>query len=128
MSIHVRMIIISLSIVPYLGFDKTSNLAFIGFYNVRLESYWVIMTTSLCAPSWLDKISVCALTVFVPYPLNVSDLCRNFIIGGYVIFPSLHCTISYPRTISAYNLFLSIPSPSVSTLYYVSSPSVSILD
>ena len=57
----------------------------------------------------------------------VSELCCHFLIDSYGIFPSLRCTISYSRTMSAYEFLISVFSPSVSTLYYVFYPSVSTL-
>ena len=50
---------------------------FIGFHNVLLASYWMVVTTSLCVTSWHDNVRACALTVFVPYPL------RKFILTSY---------------------------------------------
>ena len=46
-----------------------------------------------------------------------SDLCRYFLICGYGIFPSLWCTISYPRTMYTYDLWIYFSSYFVSTLY-----------
>ena len=42
-----------------------------------------------------------------------SDLRHHFLINIYGIFLSLHPAISYQRTISAYNIFLSVSSTSV---------------
>ena len=42
-------------------------------------------------------------------------------------FPSLYYTVSYLCTVSAYDLFHYVSSHSISTLYYFSSPSVSML-
>ena len=108
---------------------KTSYLTFIGCYNVRIEYSWVVMTTSVRAPSWHDNVRVCALTVFVLSSLNIfSDLRHHFLNDGYGIFPYLFRTISYPRSMFAYKLCIYVSSPYISTLDSVSSPSISTLD
>ena len=78
MSIRPRIIILPLSIVPYLGPTKTSDLTFIWFYNVWLESYRMVVTTSMSALSWSDDVHVCAVMVFVPYPLHKFRLLSSF--------------------------------------------------
>ena len=100
------MIIIYFSIVLYYCFTKTSELMFIGCHNVRLESCWMVVTASMHALSWHDDICACALTfLYHTHWLN-SDLRRHFIIDENGIFPSLRRTISYPYTMSAYDLFI----------------------
>ena len=47
MSILPCMNILHLFIVPYLGLNKTSDLKFIICYNVQLESYRMVVTTSV---------------------------------------------------------------------------------
>ena len=47
------------------------------------------------------------------------DLRCHFLIDGYVIFLSLHRTISYLRTMSAYGLCISVSSSVVFMLYPV---------
>ena len=54
--------------------------------------------------------------------------CRNFLIDGYGIFLSLCHTISYLRTMCAYDLILYVSFTFVSTLDLIFSPSVSIID
>ena len=43
---------------------------FIGRYNVQLESYRMVVTTSIYALSCRDDVCACSMTVFVPYPLH----------------------------------------------------------
>ena len=57
-----------------------------------------------------------------------SGLCFHLIIYGYRIFLPLNRTIYYLRTMSTYDLFISVSSTSVSTLDYTFSSSVSTLD
>ena len=94
------------------------------------------MTTYVRAPSRVSS----HIQKHIQY-IN-SDLRRNFLICGYGIFPSLRRAMSYPRTMSAYDLCIYFPFPFVSTLwrhcfvpfsfvstlYPVLSPSVSTLD
>ena len=89
------------------------------------------MTTYVCAPSRVSSHT---------HYIN-ADLCCRFLICGYGIFLPLRHTISYPRTMSAYDLciyfslpFVSIlwrhffvPFSFVSRLYPVLYPSVSTL-
>ena len=77
------------------------------------------MTTSVRAPAWCDSVRACAVTVLYHIHYINADVCRHFLIDSYGIFLSLRRTISYPRTLSAYNIFLSISYPSVSTLDYI---------
>ena len=78
MSIRARMIVIPLSIVLHYSITKTSNLTFIGCHNIQHQSCSMIVTTSVCAPSWHDNIHVCALTRFAPYPLHKFRLTLSF--------------------------------------------------
>ena len=78
MSIRSCMIIISLSIVSHFDLTKTTDLTFIGCHNVRLESYRMAVTSSVCASSWHDDANACTLTIFVPYPLNKFILTLSF--------------------------------------------------
>ena len=57
-----------------------------------------------------------------------SDLRRHFLIDGYGIFLFLYCTISYSRNMFAYDLLLYVYSNFFSTLDYVFSSSVYMLD
>ena len=96
------------------------------------------MTTSMRAPSWNDDVRACALTNLFSY----SDLRHYFLICGYEIFPSLLGTISYPQTMSVYDLCITfsfsfvstlwrhffVPFSLLSTLYPIMSPYVSTLD
>ena len=101
------MIIIPLSIVLHYCFTKKFDLTFIGFHNFWLQSCWMVVMTSVRAPSHVSS--------HIHY-IN-SDLRHNFFICGYGIFPSLRSTISYPRTMSAYDLCISFPLSFVSTLW-----------
>ena len=65
---------------------------------------------------------------FCTISTTYSDLSHHFLIDGYGIFPSLHHTISYTRTISAYNLCISVSFSFISTLHPVLYPPVSTLD
>ena len=122
------MIIIYFSIVLYYCFTKTSELMFIGCHNVRLESCWMVVTASMHALSWHDDICACALTfLYHTHWLN-SDLRRHFIIDENGIFPSLRRTISYPYTMSAYDLCIYFSLSFVSALYPVLYLTVSTLD
>ena len=116
-----RMIVILLSILPYIGITKIPNLTFIGCQNIRLESYCMVVTTSAHALSWRYNVHVCAVTVLYHTHYINSYIRRHFIIDGYGIFTSLRCNISYPCTMYAYNVLISISSPSVSTLYSITS-------
>ena len=78
MSIRPRMIILSLSIVHYLGFTKTPDLPFIGCYNIQLESHWMFVTTSVCALSRHEDVRACVVTVLVSYPLHKFILTLSF--------------------------------------------------
>ena len=64
------MIILTLSIVLHYCFTKTSDLTFIRFHNVRLQYFFMVVTTSMRAPSWHDNVSACGITHFVPYQLH----------------------------------------------------------
>ena len=82
-------------------------------FNLVWCSWWFmyvhhhVMTTCMCAPSRVSS--------HIHY-IN-SLLRRHFIIFGYSIFPSLHRSMSYPSTISAYDLCISFPFFFVSTLW-----------
>ena len=142
MSIHARMIIHHLSIVLHYSLIKTSDLTFIGCHNVRLQSCLMVVTTSVCAPSWHDNLFAFALTFLYHIHYINSDFRRHFLIDGYGVFPSSRRAKSYPRIISAYDLWISFPFSFVSTLWRhffvpfsfvytlhpVLSPSVSTLD
>ena len=78
MIIRARIIILSLSRVPHFGLTKTSELAFIRCHQVQLESYRMVVMTSMHAPSYHDDVRACALMVFVPYPLNKFILTWSF--------------------------------------------------
>ena len=110
----VRITNVLVKILSFLPLVITSNLKFIGCSFQRLRMRRNRMMTSVREP-W-------RFLYYIHY--IVSDLRCNFLIDGYGIFPSLRCTISYMRNISADNLFISISSPSVSTLNYISSPYV----
>ena len=58
--------------------DRRGYLALDHFYNVQLVYYWMIVTTSVCAPSWRNNVCACSLTVFVPYPLHTFRLMMSF--------------------------------------------------
>ena len=57
-----------------------------------------------------------------------SDFRRHFILDVYGIFPLLRCSISYPRTMSAYDFLLSVSYPFVSMMDSFFSPSIYTLD
>ena len=61
-------------------------------------------------------ISIPAPSHFVPYSIHKFRYISSCIIDGYIIFPSLNCTISYPQSMFTYNVFLSASFPFVSTL------------
>ena len=117
MSILSRMVILSLSIVTYLDLTKISDLIFIGFFNILLESYQMVVTTSVRAP-W-------RFSYHIYYIVSYSH--RLFLFGSYGIFLSLRCTISHLQTMSVYDLFLFVSDTSFSTMYSVSYSSVSAL-
>ena len=125
-----------------LSYFITSNFNIVGWSWQRPYMHQYGMTAYVCAPS-------CFSSHF--YYIN-SDLRRHFLICGYGMFTSLRCTISYPFTMSAYKLCISlyfsfvstlwrqkcnfsfvytlypVLPPSVSTLYSIFSPPVSMLD
>ena len=72
------MIIIPLSIELHYCLTKNPDLTFIGCHNVRLQYCWMVVTTSVRAPSWHGDVPVCALTRFVPYPLHKFRLKSSF--------------------------------------------------
>ena len=74
MSILAHLIILNLSVTLH----KTSKLAFIGCYNVQLESYCMTVTASVCSLSWNDDVRACSLMVSVPYPLRKFRLISSF--------------------------------------------------
>ena len=117
MSIHTRMIILSLSVVIHYCLTKTSDLTFIEFHNVRFQSCLMVVTTSVRAPSWHDDVHACAHTVLYHIHYINSDLRCDFPIVGYGIFPPLRRAKSYPRTLSAYDLCISFPFSFPSTLW-----------
>ena len=88
----------------------------------------MVATTSMHAPSRHANICVCALKFWYHIHYVNSDLRRNFLIDGYGIFLSLRRIISYPQTMSAYDLCISFIFFFVSTLYPILYPSVSTLD
>ena len=99
----------------------------------------MVVTTSVRALSLHDNICTCDLTFSYHVHYIYSDLRRHFLIDGYGIFPSSSCTVSHPRTMSAYDLYISfylyfVPTmypvlyTSISTLFLIPSPTVSILD
>ena len=90
---------------------------FIVYHNVLLVSYWMDVTTSMHAPSRF---------LYHIHYVNL-DLRHHFLIDGYDIFLYLHRTISYPQTMSAYDLYISVSPSFVSTLDHVLSPIVSML-
>ena len=111
------MNILPLSIVLHYCLTKTSDLTFIGCHNVRLQSCLMVVTTSMRAPSWRDDVRACAGTCFVPYLLNKFTLTLSLSYCGYGIFPSLRRAMSYPRTMSAYDLCISFPFSFISALW-----------
>ena len=63
-----------------------------------------------------------ALWRFLYHTHNInSDLSPHFLIDGYGIFLSLRCTISYPRTMSAYNIFISVYYTYISMMDFIPS-------
>ena len=88
----------------------------------------MVVKTSERALSWNDNVCACTLTFLCPIHYVNSDLCCHFLIDGYGIFPSLHCNISYTRTISAYGFWIYFSFSFVFTLYPVLYPTISILD
>ena len=88
----------------------------------------MIVTTSVRALSWNDNLRACALAFLYNIHYVNSDLRRHFLIYDYGIFPSLRRTISYPRNMSVYALFIYFYFSFVSTLYLVLSLSFSTLD
>ena len=78
MKICSRMTIIPLSIVLYYCLTKTSRLTFIRFHNVRPQSCWMSVKTSVRAPSWHDEVRACAFTRLVHYPQHKFRLKWSF--------------------------------------------------
>ena len=122
------MIISLSSILIHYCLTETTNLTFIGCHNIWLEYFRVVVTTSVCALSCHKNGHVCAITLLYRIHYVNSYLRRNFIIDGYGIFPPLRWAISYPRTMSAYNLCICFSFYFVSMMYPVLSPYVSMLD
>ena len=100
----------------------------IGSNNFLLELFRMVMVMSVHALSWYDKVRTCALIFLHHIHYVNSDLRRHFFIDGYVIFPSLSCTISYPQTMSVCDPCIYFYFPFVSLLHPVLSPTVSNLD
>ena len=97
----------------------------------------MVVMTSVYAPSWNYNICVLALTFLYHIHYANSELHRHFLIDGYGIFLALRRTISYLQTMSVYNLCISfsfsyvsmmypVISPTVSTIYFILPPSVSM--
>ena len=78
MSIRSRIIVIYLSIVLHDCIIKTPDFTFIGCHNVRIESYRIVATASVCSPSWHEDVHVCDHIVFIPYPLRKFRLTSSF--------------------------------------------------
>ena len=78
MSICAQMVIISLSIALHYFLTKISDLTLIGCYHVWLESYRMVMMTSVRAISWHDDAHVCSFAIFVPYQLHKFSLTLSF--------------------------------------------------
>ena len=78
MSIRARIIILPLYIVIHYCVTKTSDLTFIECHIVWLQYCSMVVTMSVCAPSWHDDIRVCSLMCFVPYPLHKFRLTSSF--------------------------------------------------
>ena len=127
MSIHTRMIILSLSVVIHYCLTKTSDLTFIRCHNVRLEKYQMVVTKSVRAPSCNENVCAWALTFSYHIHYVNSYLRCHFFIDGYGFFPSLHRTISYQWTMYAYNLCIKLYFSFVSTIYPFLTPTVSTL-
>ena len=96
----------------------TSNLHLIGWPWWRPRVHCHGMMTYMRTPSRF---------LYHTHYVN-SDLRCHFIIYGYGIFLYLHFTISYPRTMYAYKLLISVSSSFVPTLDTVLSPPVSMMD
>ena len=86
------------------------------------------MTASVRASAWHDDVRACVLTVLYPIHYVNSDLLCHFLIDGYVIFLSFHCTIPYTWTMYAYDLCVHFSFSCVLMLYPVLSPPISNLD
>ena len=64
MSIRERMIILPLYIILHYCLTKNSDLMFIRCHNILLQSCLMVLTTSVSAISWHDKLRVCTITFF----------------------------------------------------------------
>ena len=95
----------------YLLYIKTSELNIIVWLWQRPCVRYHGVTTSVRAP-WRFLYHINRIN---------SDVRRHFLIDGYGKFPSLRRTISYPQTMSAYDVFLSLSYPSISTMYLIPS-------
>ena len=67
------------------------------------------------------NVYTCTVTVLNHIHYINSDVRRHFLIDGYGIFPPWHRTISYPWTISVYEVLIPLSSPNLYTLYYIPS-------
>ena len=126
-SSHPWIIVLLLSIIPYLGLTE----------NIWLDVYWILKLLTWRLSNGRDDVHACAVmmwqclcvrchgvmvSVRVPWRFLYyihyinSDLHCYFTVDGYCIYPSLRITISYTWTMSAYDFFLSVSSPSLSTL------------
>ena len=65
----------------------------------------MVITTSVNVASLRNDARLCARTVLRHIHHINSDVRRHFLIDCYGIFPCLRHTISYPRTMSAYDVF-----------------------
>ena len=71
---------------------------------------------NLILPDGHEDVRICTVTVLYHiYYINL-DVRRNFLTYSYGIFSSLRYTISYPHTMSVYNILLSVCTNSVFTL------------
>ena len=100
------MIILFLSFVPYPSLNKHPT-----WHSSDIKTF----DLNLMGRLWRFLYLRCH--IFVQYPLHKFRRKSSFLIYVCGIFLSLRLTITYPRTVSMYNIFLSIYSPFISTMY-----------
>ena len=147
------MIILPLYILIHSCLTKTSYLTFIGCHNARIQSCWIVVTTSVRAPSWHDVVCACTLTHFFPYPLHKFRLMLSFsylwlwhiyvltlyhflsadyvrvrLVHFFSFFLHLHDVETFFCTVSFVSALYPFLSPSVSTPDSIIYPPVSMLD
>ena len=131
------MIILSFSILLHYCLTKTSDLMFIGFHTVQLESFWMVVMMSVRLLPWNNNVHACALTFFVPYPLCKFRITSSFsywwiwhisVLMLYHLLSADYVRIKLVNLFSFVSTMYPVPSPTLSTLDFIIPPSVSMLD